>query len=1373
MVKHTLVIFLIAASVQFFRACAADGQCIWRGLCNNTKDDDALYCYKPGPPQSISDASLTKLLQACPEYTNPQTSNASLPVCCSSDQVEVFTSSLQQAKLILGSCPSCFANFRRLFCEMTCNPSQSSFLSATAVRSDHAITEVKYVLTWAFANGFYDSCANVQFGGTRAISIICDSSDCNAEKLLKALGKSKGSGGLAPFGINFTLVQNQLHYSPMNAPTYACNMSLPALGPNPSQSACACSDCPAACPPPDFPTPDKQIYVFGFPLSWLLVAVLFVVGFSAFTVWQVFVCRRNRRLAHEASRGDTELLISTPTAEASAAKRANWQRQLGAAVDRALFKAFSRLGLVIAQHPIATLLFLAIIIAFLCGGLTMFTVTTNPIELWSDRGSRARQEKDYFDAHFGPFYRIEQLILRPANRTPVKNGTFGPAFRKDFLDKVLDLQLRVAKVVAYDAETKENVFLADICFKPMEPEVKECGVTSPLEYFQHNATLFNSSDYLLHLEECTGSVLKANCLGSSGLPQMPNVVFGGFKENYTKAEAAVITFLVRNSAEPKSPQITKCLAWESAYLEAVREWMDSNGKDVIVSYSAERSVEDEIKRQSDADVQTVLISYVVMFIYVSLFLGAYTNCRSVPVDLKVTLGLGGVLIVLASVAASVGLWSYVGVPATLIIIEVVPFLVLAVGVDNIFILVQDYQLAEFRSSQLRPRVQEPEGAEGEALLAGARDTQCHLRSDVHARVAQTLGRVGPSMLLSSAAESVAFFCGSMTTMPAVRVFALYAGVALVINFLLQLFAFTALLTLDARRAAARKWDVLCCVKSRPENSGTATVEPNPTSTGPSEQQPEEPQEGNSAGSGVNSENPEYAAVSGGTWLYQAVSRCLSPVILSKWIRPILMVVLFAWICICVALVTTNLEVGLDQRLSMPLDSYVLDYFDAMAQYLAVGPPVYFVVTRGHNYTSWTSGQSQVCSVSGCPNTSLPNLVSVYSKYAQQSYIASPPMVWIDQYFNWFDQDDKRMRCCRVLRNNTDIYCNSTDNVSDCVACGAIGPKKPAGEDFNRFIMHFLQQLPDASCPFGGKAAFSSAVETLPGGNTTNVSVGATHFMTYHTVLREPHDYVEALRVSRWIAKNLTDSWKNSSSPNLSDPLADNIVFPYSVFYVFYEQYIGILHQTAVQLSVCLAAIAVITLFLLGLNFVATFIVFLGVACIDISLLGLMSMWNINLNAISLVNLVVCTGIAVEFCSHIVRAYTQSCGKTRIMRAHEALSEMGSSVLRGITLTKLGGIVVLAFSNSRLFQVFYFRMYLGMVVFGALIGIIFLPVILSYIGPSLNPLLVNDKKHHENEDFENQPDETAATSGRESPITSPANNEGENQFQATGWGSNRL
>lgn len=62
------------------------------------------------------------------------------------------------------------------------------------------------------------------------------------------------------------------------------------------------------------------------------------------------------------------------------------------------------------------------------------------------------------------------------------------------------------------------------------------------------------------------------------------------------------------------------------------------------------------------------------------------------VDSKISLGIAGILMVLSSVACSLGIFCYVGMPLTLIAIEVIPFLVLAVGVDNIFILVQTYQV---------------------------------------------------------------------------------------------------------------------------------------------------------------------------------------------------------------------------------------------------------------------------------------------------------------------------------------------------------------------------------------------------------------------------------------------------------------------------------------------------------------------------------------------------------------------------------------------------------------------------------------------------------------------------------------------------------
>lgn len=46
-----------------------------------------------------------------------------------------------------------------------------------------------------------------------------------------------------------------------------------------------------------------------------------------------------------------------------------------------------------------------------------------------------------------------------------------------------------------------------------------------------------------------------------------------------------------------------------------------NNSNLTISFSAERSIEDEIDRESYGDVGTVVISYAVMFVYISIALG--------------------------------------------------------------------------------------------------------------------------------------------------------------------------------------------------------------------------------------------------------------------------------------------------------------------------------------------------------------------------------------------------------------------------------------------------------------------------------------------------------------------------------------------------------------------------------------------------------------------------------------------------------------------------------------------------------------------------------------------------------------------------------
>ena len=71
--------------------------------------------------------------------------------------------------------------------------------------------------------------------------------------------------------------------------------------------------------------------------------------------------------------------------------------------------------------------------------------------------------------------------------------------------------------------------------------------------------------------------------------------------------------------------------------------------------------------------------------------------------------------------------------------------------------------------------------------------------------------------------------------------------------------------------------------------------------------------------------------------------------------------------------------------------------------------------------------------------------------------------------------------------------------------------------------------------------------------------------------------------------------------------------------------------------------------------------------------------------------------------------------------------MGSSVLVGIASTKFIGVIVLAFAPSTLFKLYYFRMYLFIIILGIFNGLMFLPLVLRWVGPeAVSYLRIIDK-----------------------------------------------
>ncbi|XP_046884533.1 LOW QUALITY PROTEIN: NPC intracellular cholesterol transporter 1 [Hypomesus transpacificus] len=1244
-----LLIIIIEGQYQWVQA----QHCVWYGECGESaKVQGKKYnCNYTGPPIPLPQEDEELLNELCPGYNY---GNRSL--CCDGQQLRTLKGSLQLPLQFLSRCPACFYNLMNLFCELTCSPHQSEFIKAINITQDtdpgatnkSNVVEVEYYIAETFANAMYNACKDVQApsSNVKALSLLCgkDASECTPTNWIQYMFDT--SNGQSPFSIDpiFSDVPVS-NMTPMNNATFDCAQVL-----DDGSGPCACQDCSAVCGPtpvpPSLPPPWTILGMDAMVvIMWVsYMAFLLLFAGAAVGAWGY---RKRTVLSEYGPILDSNNPLSLNN-ESIDQVDASCGETLGERFENALRLLFARWGSFCVRQPLLVVLSSLVLVSACSGGLAFMRITTDPVELWSSPSSQARQEKEYFDSHFGPFFRAEQIIVTTGVNATFLYEPYYPGLAVPFqsildiniLHQVLDLQLAIEGLVAYYEE--EKVTLKDICLAPLAPYNNNCTILSVLNYFQNSHTqldrlitdgFWTIADFHTHFLYCVSAPASLNdtsalhdpCMGTFGGPIFPWLALGGYDAtNYNNATALVITLPV-NNYHNDTVRLGKALAWEKEFISFLKRYDNPN---LTLAFNAERSIEDEIDRESESDLSTVAVSYVIMFVYISLALGHIHSLRRLLVDSKVSLGVAGILIVLSSVACSLGLFSYAGVPLTLIVIEVIPFLVLAVGVDNIFIVVQTYQRDERMPQE-----------------------------ELDQQIGRILGDVAPSMLLSSFSETVAFFLGALSTMPAVRTFSLFAGLAVFIDFLLQISCFVSLLGLDARRQAGNRLDILCCVKL-PEGQ-------------------EEKTDG---------------------FLYRFFKKVYAPFLMKEWVRPIVVAVFVGMLSFSVAVIN-KVEIGLDQKLSMPDDSYVLQYFKNMSEYLHTGPPVYFVVEEGHDYMS-LAGQNAVCGGVGCNNDSLVQQVYTASLISNYTTIGFNPSSWLDDYFDWVKPQST---CCRYF-NSSGAFCNASVADPSCVHCRPMTPAgkmRPTGGDFMRFLPMFLSDNPNVKCGKGGHAAYSTALDLLG-----NESVGATYFMTYHTILKDSPDFIDALKMARDLAQNITTSMGHK-------------VFPYSVFYVFYEQYLTIAYDTALNLGVSLGAIFVVSAVLLGLELWSAALVSLTIAMILVNMFGVMWLWSISLNAVSLVNLVMTVGISVEFCSHIVRAFSVSVRTSRVERAEEALANMGSSVFSGITLTKFGGILILALSKSQIFQIFYFRMYLAMVLLGATHGLIFLPVLLSYAGPSVN------------------------------------------------------
>lgn len=193
--------------------------------------------------------------------------------------------------------------------------------------------------------------------------------------------------------------------------------------------------------------------------------------------------------------------------------------KLGANTDTYLERFFQVWGTKCAEKPWLVLFLGACLIIGLAHGVKYLKITTDPVELWASPSSRSRVEKEYYDSHFEPFYRNEQIIIRTVGLPEIHHETsnglleFGPVFNDTFLKAVFELQEAIKGIGINTSHSFDKICFAPLRTKGQEKtNVEECVVQSIWGYYQNDMETFddtstdddgNEVNYLDHFLACT------------------------------------------------------------------------------------------------------------------------------------------------------------------------------------------------------------------------------------------------------------------------------------------------------------------------------------------------------------------------------------------------------------------------------------------------------------------------------------------------------------------------------------------------------------------------------------------------------------------------------------------------------------------------------------------------------------------------------------------------------------------------------------------------------------------------------------------------------------------------------------------------------
>ncbi|XP_054278387.1 protein patched-like [Macrosteles quadrilineatus] len=746
--------------------------------------------------------------------------------------------------------------------------------------------------------------------------------------------------------------------------------------------------------------------------------------------------------------------------------------------------------------------------------------------------------------------------------------------------------------------------------------------------------------------------------------------------------------------------------WQRRFSEEVKRQMSGSGDanpSLLANYNffafSTATLNDILCKFSEPNYIKVAITYACMILYAAVSLVKWHD----PIKSQCTVGIAGIILVSISVAAGLGLCAVLGIAFNATITQIVPFLALGLGVDNMFLLTHMY--AEQSSSE----------------------------AQFDEQIGVLLKKSGVGMLLSSLSKVLTFIAAALIPIPALRVFSLQIAILCLFNLGTMLFVFPAILSLDIKRRRAGRPDLLCCYlpsptsplkRSTPEKRQTITRALPPdrqqtvTSvvTAPATPSPQLSRNDRWSGSTnelINEPGSLLESLLDESCVWRGVGSWYAPYLCKGAVK------FTAVVCMIGVLVfsiwgITKLTDGLDLTDIVPRGTTEHSFLAAQGRYFGFYN-MYAVTGRDFEYPTnqrllyeYHESFMRVHSVIKNDNGGLPEFwLGLFRDWLidlQKAFDRDWSNGCITQEFWFKNASDEGILAYKLL-----VQTGHVDNPVDKSLITQVRLVNGDGIINPKAFYNYLSAWASNDALAYGASQANLRPEPkewfhVPSEHELKIPKSAP--LVYAQLPFYLHGLGDTTKITKLIkqVRDLCQRFEARGLPN----------FPSGIPFLFWEQYLTLRQTLGIALLTALAAVFVLVSVML-VNIRAAVVVTVTLAMMIVQLLGLMGAVGIKLSAVPAVLLIVSVGIGAHYTVHMCLSFLTSIGR-RNRRMRLAVDHMFTPIVQG-GLATMVAIAMLSLSEFEFVVRYFFYILVALIGVGLTNGLFFFPVLLSLFGPA--------------------------------------------------------